>query len=76
MLARERLVAMESSKSLPAGHHGRSLAFTIGVIRRSFVWTILVAIAAVSLVVAGGASADSPRPEVQGSLMLASADGK
>ena len=76
MLAIERLVAMESSKSLPAGHHGRSWAFTIGVIRRSFVWTILVAISAVSFVVAGGASADSHRPEVQGSLMLASADGE
>jgi len=52
------------------------MVFTIGVIRRSFVWTILVAVATVSLVVVGGANADSPQREASGSTMLASADGK
>lgn len=67
---------MKSSNSLSASHHVRSLVFAIGVIRRSFVWTILVAVAAVSLVIVGGANADSPQPDPTGSQMLASADGK
>jgi len=67
---------MKSSNSLSASHHVRSMVFTIGVIRRSFVWTILVAVATVSLVVVGGANADSPQREASSSTMLASADGK
>jgi hypothetical protein len=67
---------MRSHGSLVDDHAGRSLSFTLGVIRRSFVWTIVVAVSAVSLVIAGGAHADSAKPAGDLSTMVAQSAGE
>lgn len=62
--------------SSPAAARGNSLAFSIGVVQRSFVWTVIVAASAVGLVISGGVSADSPSGEVDINTMLAKSEGK
>jgi hypothetical protein len=67
---------MHSLASQPATSLGNSLAFSIGVVQRSFVWTVIVAASAVGLVISGGVNAETPSTEGSMNTMLAQAEGK